>query len=363
MRPTPEAAVRHDAAPPAGEAGARARRLRERLAALPVAIVSASCVQHDVVVPSYADGPRPSSTVLLSGRGSEGRGEHVGWTRAAHDACAVRVATLALAGCGTVGDVARHAAQALDDVYDRAALEAAAIDLALAQAGSNPFRLIDAAPQPLRYVVSFERVADPLARAATELRHAPGVELKIDVDPAWDDATFVALAALGRVAVLDFKLSGTVAEHERAHRLVPAALLEDPLPGATRWSAALRSRLSLDAAVRSTVALGEIGAADRPAAVNVKPARIGSVLEALDVVVACAARGIDVYFGGMFELGVGRAQLQTLAALLCPDAPNDVAPIARADDHAVRPPRLLLRDAGTGFAAGATDGALARQSL
>jgi L-alanine-DL-glutamate epimerase-like enolase superfamily enzyme len=86
-----------------------------------------------------------------------------------------------------------------------------------------------------------------------------------------------------------------------------------------------------------------------PAAVNVKPARIGGVLEALDVVAACAARGIAVYFGGMFEVGVGRAQLQALAALLCPDAPNDVAPIAVGETPAPRPPRLVVPDDGIGF--------------
>jgi hypothetical protein len=33
-----------------------------------------------------------------------------------------------------------------------------------------------------------------------------------------------------------------------------------------------------------------------------------------------------VYVGGMFEIGVGRRQLCDLASVLCPDAPNDLAP-------------------------------------
>lgn len=332
MRPTPDAAA-----------------LRRQIAALPITIEAVACAVHAVPVPSYPDGPRPSSTVTLRGGGCAGRGEHVGWTTDAHQQFTTRAEHLELTRCVSLADVAALLSGALDDAYDRAALEAAAIDLALRQAGTNLATLSGSAPRPLRYVVSFEKVADPLARAAHELdAAAPGVELKIDVDPHWSDATFAALAALGRVCVLDFKQSGAVAEHERIHRLVPAALLEDPLPGPERWSASLRGRLSFDAPVHSAAALATL--AERPAAVNVKPARLGSVLGALDVIATCAAQGIAVYFGGMFEVGVGRSQLQTLAALLCPDAPNDLAPIARDGRPAVRPARLDVAPADVGFA-------------
>jgi hypothetical protein len=41
---------------------------------------------------------------------------------------------------------------------------------------------------------------------------------------------------------------------------------------------------------------------------------------------ACEGEGIALYGGGQFELGPGRAQIQLLASLFHPDAPNDVAP-------------------------------------
>jgi hypothetical protein len=59
---------------------------------------------------------------------------------------------------------------------------------------------------------------------------------------------------------------------------------------------------------------------------NVKPARFGSVRALFDTYDYCAAHGIGVYGGGMFEQGPGRGQLQYLASLFHPDAPNDVAP-------------------------------------
>ena len=41
---------------------------------------------------------------------------------------------------------------------------------------------------------------------------------------------------------------------------------------------------------------------------------------------AAEERGIRLYGGGQFELGPGRGQIQYLASLFSPDAPNDVAP-------------------------------------
>ena len=58
----------------------------------------------------------------------------------------------------------------------------------------------------------------------------------------------------------------------------------------------------------------------------------------------CAAHGIATYGGGMYEQGPGRGQLQYLASLFHPDAPNDLAP---AEFNLPRPtvglPRSPLR--------------------
>jgi L-alanine-DL-glutamate epimerase-like enolase superfamily enzyme len=84
-------------------------------------------------------------------------------------------------------------------------------------------------------------------------------------------------------------------------------------------------------------------------AVNVKPARMGGVLEALRCAATCAAAGIDVYVGGMFEVGIGRTQLHTLAALLCPDGPNDVAPLGVGEAPPPRPARLTVERGSAGL--------------
>lgn len=300
----------------------------ELLRRLPLRLDAASCATAHVDVPSYPDEPRPTSVVTLTGGGHAGRGEHVGWTTDAHAAFG-RAVTAVRSGTSSLGEWIDTLAPL--PRYDRAALEAAAIDLALRQRGTNLFRLTDTRPTPVRYVVSFGPVPDP----AAEARRQGDVELKIDVDAGWEDDV---VSRLPRVAVIDWKLGGTRAEHERVHRLLPDALVEDPSPAAAPWSPALTRRLSADGTVERAGDVARLS--PRPVAVNLKPGRMGSVLAMLDAADACRALGIDVYVGGMFELGCGRTQLRTLAALLSPSGPNDIAPIPTAEHPAARPERL-----------------------
>jgi len=294
------------------------------LAELPLVVEDVTVRSGAAPLLSYPGGRRPHSTVTLVGDGVAGSGEHVGWSDAEHAAFR-RAAAVAPRGRWRLG---AWSAALAGTPYDRAALEAAAIDLALRQADTGLARLAGGAPRPVRYVVSFARVADPVAEAE---RHA-GMDLKVDVDPAWDDAVWRGLGSLGRVAVLDFKGEAGAA---RAHRFVPAALLEDAADP-------VAARASFDATLRSAADLDRLRV--RPAAVNVKPARMGGVLEALRLIARAAAAGIDVYLGGMFEVDVGRRQLHALAALVCADGPNDVAPLSGP-----RPARIAVDPAAPGF--------------
>ena len=70
-----------------------------------------------------------------------------------------------------------------------------------------------------------------------------------------------------------------------------------------------------------------------PQMVNLKPSRFGSLQRLLDAYDYVEAKGIGAYGGGMYELGPGRGQIQYLASLFHPDAPNDTSPegFLRAD--------------------------------
>ena len=59
---------------------------------------------------------------------------------------------------------------------------------------------------------------------------------------------------------------------------------------------------------------------------NIKPSRVGNLRDLFALYDACERRGYAMYGGGMGELGVGRGQIQLLAAIFSPDGPNDIAP-------------------------------------
>jgi len=286
------------------------------LGALEVQVSQLHVERRDVALPDYPGGPRPSSVVHVSGAGATGRGEHVAFTDAEHHEFVKAMSNWLRARSGparvdsAIGvDVSR---------YGRAALEAALIDLGLRQAGLGLHDLTGVREATLRFVVSLGANPDPL-RAIAQVR-AEGFtgDLKIDVDPAWNDATLVALAADRSIAIFDFKGRGSPTQATRLAALSGRALFEDP-PIEFVHPRGLVSRdatLPDAAAVEAARARGE--------AVNLKAPRMGGPLEVL--------RGLDhagegtAYIGGMFEVSVGRVQARQLAALYCPSGPNDLAP-------------------------------------
>ena len=85
-----------------------------------------------------------------------------------------------------------------------------------------------------------------------------------------------------------------------------------------------------------------------PRMVNVKPSRFGTVERLLAAYDHLAARGIRAYGGGQFELGPGRGQIQYLASLFHPGAPNDVAPGGYNEPVPPRAPAAEPAVAGAG---------------
>jgi len=85
-----------------------------------------------------------------------------------------------------------------------------------------------------------------------------------------------------------------------------------------------RDRLTWDAPIHSWADVEALPFA--PRCLNVKPSRFGTLERLLEFYDRCEERGIALYGGGQFELGVGRGQIQYLASLFSADGPNDVAP-------------------------------------
>lgn len=305
---------------------------------------------------------RRTVEVSLGGGGLVGRGEDSGWCTEAHGAL-LRAAGPWRPGTRDLGEFAEHLGTHAagegafggtrpdtDEARARRwALESAALDLALRQAGLGLGGALGLRPRPLRFVASLApRGADEVRE---RLARAPGIGLKLDARAEWSGELLRELAATDAVEVVDFKgraESAAVLEQVLEH--LPRVLIEDPPTDRRSLSllAGAGARVALDAGMLRPVDLERAPA--RLAAVNLKPARVGSLRAHLELLEACAAAGLPAHGGGRFELGVGRRQLQLLASLLHPGGPNDLAPVEHhAPGHGPLPTgplRLTPAEAG-----------------
>jgi len=291
---------------------------------------------------------RLTTVVRLHGGGGEGLGEDVTYEREDHLRWWRHGAVIPLAGQHTLASFSAllgrlelfpdPPTREESRPYRRWAFESAALDLALRQAGGALHQVLERRPRPVRFVFSTGLGRPPdTGRLRAWRALLPGLEFKLDAGNGWDEAFCAELGELGGVQVVDLKghYAGTsvqgeadAALYQRVAKAFPLAWLEDPA-----WTPATRealaphlARVSWDAPVHDAVSLAALD--PRPRIVNVKPSRSGTVQGLLELYAWCAREGIAAYGGGQFELGPGRGQIQYLAALFHPGAPNDVAPCA-----------------------------------
>ena len=299
-----------------------------RVAALPLQIEAYELEGLEQAVSS--DFVRRTTVIRLHGEDQEGAGEDVTYETEEQARFQAAGPVLDLAGRQTIASFSERL-EGMPD-YRRWGFESAALDLALRQAGLPLHALLGRPPRPVRFVVSTGLGAD----RAERLRRLPGMRFKLDPTSDWDEALVADLVELDCVAVVDFKEAYTWREPGRAagaalYRLVveslPGALIEDPGLADPEKAAVLephRERISWDAVIHSVEDVDALPFP--PRTLNSKPSRFGALRRLFDFYDACAERGISLYGGGQFELGPGRGQIQYLASLFHPDAPNDVAP-------------------------------------
>jgi hypothetical protein len=333
-----------------GNATINGESLWPRLADLP--LVVESC-EYDRLQSVLAHGfNRVTTHVRLVGGGADGLGEDVSLEEEDGTSLHEAPPALGLEGEWTLASFSAHLAT-LDLFVEppgweaarrwrRWAFESAALDLALRQAGRALHEVLELEPQPVRFVNSLGLGEEPsIEPLRNRLARSPDVRFKLDADLTWSPELIEEVAATGAVETIDFKghYGFEVEEPEALARLYdrvlaafPDAYLEDPhgLPEITQRLGDHLERVSYDAPICDPE---DIGATPLAAPiVNVKPTRIGSLEGLFGVYARCAREQRPMYGGGMGELGVGRGQVELLAALFHADAPNDVAPSAYNED-------------------------------
>jgi L-alanine-DL-glutamate epimerase-like enolase superfamily enzyme len=288
---------------------------------------------------------RVTTHVRLRGGGEEGVGEDVTYSGESHDRLHA-AERHDLGGEWTFASFSEH----LDGLelfteppemaafrdYRRWAFESAALDLALREAGRSLADVLGRAPHPVRFVVSL-RLGEPssLEPLRLLLESYPETRFKLDPVPDWTPELIAAIAALAATDVVDLKgqYSGTVVDnppdaalYRRVAEAFPEAWIEDP--ALTEETDEVlrphRDRITWDAPIHSVADIEALPFP--PRTINVKPSRFGSVARLFATYDYCGERGMGMYGGGQFELGVGRGQIQYLASLFHADSSNDLAP-------------------------------------
>jgi hypothetical protein len=320
-----------------------AESLWKRVCDLPLVLERYELERRELAVaPEFT---RVTTVIHLFGGGEEGVGEDVTYDADDQEAFQQRGLELPLADTWTLESFSEH----LDDVplfaaepsqaayrdYRRWAIESAALDLALRQAGSSLAQALEREPQPVRYVASMRFADASLEPLHRWLELYPELRFKLDPTSAWDDGFVAELAALDKVDVVDLKgaYKGTPVDqppdadlYRRVAEAFARALIEDPAltPETDAVLAPHRERITWDAPIHS---IDDVVALPFPPRVlNVKPSRFGPIRRLFDFYDWCTENGVRLYGGGQFELGPGRSQIQHLASLFHADAPNDVAP-------------------------------------
>ncbi|MFB6084431.1 MAG: hypothetical protein ABEJ94_09320 [Halorientalis sp.] len=317
--------------------------LFDRVADLPLVVETVDLTLRERDTTS--DFVRTTTTVTLSGRGETGKGEDV--TYEADDHHELADAGLPdLTGEYTVAEFSARVGEAdlfptppeREDFrhYRRWGVESAALDLALRQNDRDLAAALDRTYDPVEFVVS-TRLGEPPTTDRLErvLDARPDTAFKLDPTTDWTPELAAEIADLAPVRICDLKgqYEGTDVDasadpdlYELVLSAFPEAVIEDPrLTDETRpLFEGREDRVSWDAPITGVESIEALPF--EPDWLNVKPSRFGSVRSLFEAVEYCMDHDIRMYGGGQFELGVGRGQIQALAALFYPDSPNDVAP-------------------------------------
>ncbi len=345
----------------------------ERVAELPVEIESWS--MEGLAIRPAPDFERLTTVIRIEGNGLTGLGEDI--TYEALDQIALQDAgpTHDFTGARTVGEFCELIGsldlfptppeRETSRFYRRWAFESAALDLALWQAGTSLAQFLGRPLRPLSFVASMGLTGGPggtesdVGRLRVKLDRYPELKFKLDPSLDWDDRLIGELVETGAVNTLDLKgqYKGTVVDIETDPELYrrllaafPEAWIEDPdVTPETRE--ALKDdwhRVTWDAPIHSVEDIASLE--HKPTVINIKPSRMGGLKSTFDAYDYCEAEGIGAYGGGQWELGVGREQIQYLAALFHPDTPNDTAPVGyNAAEPEPGLPTSPMKVLGNGF--------------
>ncbi len=153
----------------------------------------------------------------------------------------------------------------------------------------------------------------------------PGLMLQVDANESYQESDAGHLASLDRFGLL----------------CLEQPLARDDLAGHRRLGELLSTPICLDESLGSPRAAWDALATKACSVVCVKPARLGGIGAALQVIETCTEAGVPLWIGGMYESGYGRAVNTVLGALPGFSWPGDLSPASTYLAGDVVPPPVL----------------------
>ena len=252
-----------------------------------------------------------------------------------------------------VAGFARSYALVKGNTFARAGLEIAAWDLFGRATGRSIASMLGGERTEILSGVSlgietFERLSSRIAEHLAEGYR----RIKLKLSPQQDPALFARLRERfpDTPFMADANSSFTLDDIDRLRALDAYGLtmIEQPLA----WDdlvehAALQKRITtpicLDESIRSLANMRAAIALGSCRVVNLKPGRVGGLLEAVRIHDACLDAGIPVWCGGMHDYGVGRAASIALASLPGFSIPGDISGFDKYFDEDLVEPPIIAR--------------------
>jgi O-succinylbenzoate synthase len=158
--------------------------------------------------------------------------------------------------------------------------------------------------------------------------------IKLKIEPGWDvEAVRAVRERFGDIPLqVDANAAYRLGDADRLRELdefdlllIEQPLAEDDLREHAKLARLLRTPICLDESIVSAKAAADAIALGACRIVNIKPGRVGGLLEARRIHDVCVANGVPVWCGGMLETGLGRAANLALAGLPGFALPGDVS--------------------------------------
>ncbi len=171
--------------------------------------------------------------------------------------------------------------------------------------------------------------------------------IKLKIEPGFDiePVQRVREAHPDVLLQVDANCAYTTADIDHLARIDPFQLLlieqpfaEDDLVGHAELARRIETPVCLDEGIGSVDQLRSALALGAAEIINIKPARVGGYLSAIEIHDLCRASGIPAWCGGMLETGIGRAANLALASLPGFTLPGDISATRRYWSRDITPP-------------------------